>query len=301
MCETCLKPPSEGGFRYGFDGESMTLALIKWIGGKRRLAKRIIKMMPQHKSYIEPFGGGAYVLLNKPQRKGILEVYNDLNRDLVNLFHVVKHKPHELIKELEMLLHSRYLFETWRTEVIPSWGGQPLTELGDVSRAAKFHFVITTAFGGKNDSPNFGYAVECDGGFGIDRTPKALRARFLRIYSRLKRVIIECDDFQKVIERYDHQNALFYCDPPYYSREWYSAEFAKKDHKRLYDTLSNIEGKFILSYNDCQWVRDIYSDYVVREVDMIYGLSRNRESSVKNVRVKELLICNFKIAKQTTL
>ena len=77
-------------------------------------------------------------------------------------------------------------------------------------------------------------------------------------------VVIEHKDFENLIKVYDRSNALFYCDPPYHSTEkYYNAVFADADHMRLKQCLNVIKGRFLLSYNDDEFIRDLYKEYEI--------------------------------------
>ena len=92
-------------------------SLIGWYGGKARMADQIINIMPRHKVYVEVFGGGGHVLLNK--HRSYLEVYNDLNKGLYCLFNTLrdKDKAKQLQEQLQLTLYSRnefdYCKENW--------------------------------------------------------------------------------------------------------------------------------------------------------------------------------------------
>lgn len=107
---------------------------------------------------------------------------------------------------------------------------------------------------------------------------------------RLNRVVIENVDFERLIKTYDRESALFYCDPPYYDAEkYYPDKFQSEDHARLRDALSRIKGKFILSYNDCQEIRDLYAGYDLIEVDR----QDNLVTKTNPRRYRELIIKNY--------
>jgi len=113
-----------------------------------------------------------------------------------------------------------------------------------------------------------------------------------KIQERLSNVIIENKDFQNLIKVYDKKDALIYLDPPYFGTEkYYSAQFKLEDHLRLKETLDNVQGKFILSYNDCEHIRELYKDYNIEEISRNHNLV-GRYSDKDNV-YKELLIRNY--------
>lgn len=113
--------------------------LINWIGGKRLLRKTIAPLIPKDiNGYIEPFGGGGWVLFYK-DKWAELEVYNDLDSRLVNLFNVVKYHPCELARQMCYMLASRKQFEQ-----MLSFEG-----ITDIQKASKFLYIINWSFGAK--------------------------------------------------------------------------------------------------------------------------------------------------------
>lgn len=105
-------------------------------------------------------------------------------------------------------------------------------------------------------------------------------------------VIIENKDFEKLIITYDKPDALIYCDPPYFGTEkYYEAKFSHDDHVRLCTTLKDIEGKFILSYNDCGFIREIYKNFNIESIERIHNLHARYVQHDK--KYNELIITNF--------
>lgn len=244
-------------------------SFISWIGGKKLLRKKILEQFPEeYDRYIEVFGGAGWVLFGK-EKKG-MEVYNDINSELVNLYRCVKYHPEALQKELDGILMSRELFFDAIQEV---------RGLTDIQRAARFFIAIKESFGSSLDS------------FGV--VPKNMKnaVDFLSIASeRLSMVVIENLDFEHLIRTYDRPDALFYLDPPYYKTEkYYPDRFQPEDHKRLKETLDKIKGKFILSYNDCQEIRELYKEYALISVDRENNLAMKSGSK----RYRELIIKNY--------
>ena len=121
------------------------------------------------------------------------------------------------------------------------------------------------------------------------RTEKHPTVDYLKeVSKRLNRVLIENQDFERLIKTYDRLDALFYLDPPYYEAEkYYPDRFNPEDHNRLRKCLEDIKGKFILSYNDCPQIRELYEGYVILTVE------RNHNLSLGN-QYKEILIKNYK-------
>lgn len=89
-----------------------------------------------------------------------------------------------------------------------------------------------------------------------------------------------------MITVYDRRNSFFYLDPPYHTTEkYYDVEFTENDHKRLASKLSQIQGKFLLSYNDDMFIRELYKDYTI--------VSISRNNNLSSGSFKELLIRNY--------
>jgi DNA adenine methylase len=248
-------------------------SFISWIGGKNYLKKEIVKRFPteNYDYYVEVFGGAGWVLFHK-DRHAETEVYNDLNGELVNLFRVAKYHCDELKKELGFLLNSREIFEGFKN--------QNTEYMTDIQRAARFFWIIKTSFGAKGGVYN---CVKKD----INKMVDYLSA----IQIRLKDVAVERKDFEKLINDFNRKNTLFYLDPPYYGTErYYSVSFPKSDHERLFKSLCNTQQKFILSYNDCEQIRDMYRTYNIYEVCRFNSLSTQ---SGNDSFYKELIITNY--------
>lgn len=120
-------------------------SFIGWIGGKRMLRKAILERFPTDEvgRYIEVFGGAAWVLFAKEKKANQLEVYNDINSNLVNLFRCVKYHCGELQREMEWMLTSREQF----FDCLAQGQGRGLT---DIQRAARFFYTVKISFGCDN-------------------------------------------------------------------------------------------------------------------------------------------------------
>ncbi|MDD3149925.1 MAG: DNA adenine methylase [Candidatus Gastranaerophilales bacterium] len=255
-----------------------TRYLINWIGGKRLLRYRISELIPDDiKTYIEPFGGGGWVLFYK-DNWAELEIYNDLNDKLVNLFKCVKFHPDELIKEFRWMIASRKIFK----ETLES------TVYTDIQKAAKFLYLISRSFGGAGR--HFGTGKRPGG---AAKSQQNIMARILSIHERLDKVIIENLGFEELIAKYDYEDAFFYCDPPYTSGVGYEVISTKDfDHEGLRDCLKNIKGRFLLSYDDSPKIRELYKNFEMIEVTRQKGINNKCPNGRE---YKELLIANYKI------
>jgi len=249
-------------------------SFISWIGGKKLLRNKILEEFPEQGTfsrYIEVFGGAGWVLFSS-NRHAMMEVYNDVNGNLVNLFRCVKYHPESLQKELELTLMSREQFFDAKDQI-------EIRGLTDIQRAAKFYILIKESFG--SDLHSFGIRSK--------NMENAINY-ILTISKRLNTVVIENQDFECILRTYDKDDALFYLDPPYYETEkYYSDRFLPEDHVRLKEALKKLNGKFLLSYNDCNYIRELYSDYNFVEVERMNNLVQQKEKP----RYKELLIKNY--------
>ena len=114
--------------------------LVPWMGGKRRLAKHLLPLFPEHQCYVELFAGGAALFFMRPQ-PAKCEVLNDLNGQLINLYRVVQHHFDEFVRQFEWTLTSREVFARLQST--------PPECMTDIQRAARFFYLQHTAFGGK--------------------------------------------------------------------------------------------------------------------------------------------------------
>ena len=217
-------------------------SFMGWIGGKSHLKNQIISLIPSDSNrYIEVCGGAGWVLFGKDKIKGQIEIFNDIDGDLINLYKQIKYNCSALQKEIDWL-QSRELFSQYRYEI------EQQVELTDLPKYKE----------------------------------------------RLKSVIIENRDFEDLIKTYDRDSALFYVDPPYVASECYYnrnyTKFNKDDHIRLNAVLKGIKGRFILSYNDCDFIRNLYKDYNIKCVSRQNLLPATPDNCVE---FKEVIITNY--------
>jgi len=243
--------------------------LVPWIGGKRKLADHIFPLFPNHQCYVEPFcGAAALFFLKQPSE---VEVLNDINGDLINLYRIVKHHLEELYKQFKWTLTSRQNWE-W-LKIIP-----PET-LTDVQRAARFLYLQKLAFGGKVDGQTFGTATTSRPRFNIF----TLEQDLADAHYRLAGTTIEHLSWDKVVEKYDRPHTLFYCDPPYWETEGYGVKFEWEEYEKLEQFARTIQGQMIISINAHPEIRELFKDMPVVEVDYQYtvGGTENRSNSTE--------------------
>lgn len=248
-------------------------SFITWIGGKKQLRKKIISLFPEEtpERYIEVFGGAGWVLFGKDVPAGQTEVFNDINSNLINLYRCVKYHAAELQRELNWLFMSREQFCNFKNQI-------NCDGFTDIQRAARYFYLIKASFGGNHK--NFG----CD-----TKNIKGSIDYLLEVKDRLERVVIENKSYEDLIKVYDRKKALFYCDPPYHNTEkYYDNSFTEDDHIKLKDCLSKIKGNFILSYNDDDFIRNLYKEFNIKSIERANNLVFKNKG-----KFKELIITNF--------
>jgi len=236
----------------------MTKPIIPWIGGKRKLADNILPLFPEHICYVEPFCGGAALFFLKDESP--VEVLNDINGDLVNLYRVVKYHLEELYKQFKWTLTSRQNWEWLKVT--------PPEILTDIQRAARFIYLQKLAFGGKVDGQNFGTSTTSRPRFNIF----TLEQDLADAHYRLANTTIEHLSWDQVILKYDRPNTLFYCDPPYWQVEGYGVEFCWDEYRKLKNMALSIKGNMIISINGHEDIRELFKDFQSVEIKYQYTI-----------------------------
>lgn len=243
------------------------------MGGKSRLRKTIIDMIPDHTCYVELFFGAGWVYFGKEPSK--VEVINDIDRELINLFRMIKYHAPEIERMLEYEFSGRDMFEEYKNCTI-----EYLTE---INRAVRFLYLITQSFGGKGK--HYGY--------GTTSKPKPqifYKNVLIDLKERLRNTYVENLSFETIIDKYDRDYTFFFADPPYFETTGYGDEFAGEHHLLLRDKLNNLKGKFLLTINDHEKTREWYKDFNIKEVEVNYSVSKNHKDKQK---YKELIITNY--------
>jgi DNA adenine methylase len=249
---------------------------IAYIGGKNRIAKQIIDIFPEHRTYVEVFAGGAQVLFHK--EPSFVEVLNDLDGDVVTFFRVCQLHYEELVRYLKFTVISREWFDLLQMQ-------DPKT-LTDIQRAARFFYLQKNAYAGLVRKRKFGYSVAGPSRFNPASVPEIIE----NTHKRLARVQIERLPYGEVLTKYDRLTTLAYLDPPYFGRKLYNFNFDEADFVELAKRLGGLYGKFVLSLNDVPEVRQIFRQFHFREIELAYTAQQTAGK-----RFRELLITNFRL------
>ena len=247
------------------------------------------------------------MLLGNPNPPSF-EVYNDFDRNLTNLFHCMKERTLATVRELGFCnLNSRddfiavrrffedeqfedkYFSEELRLTDItfPPPEAAELKEIRtritkdyDVRRAAMFMKLL-----------RYSYSSSCKSYASQPFDIRRLFGLITELKNRMANVVVENQDFETLINHYDRPDSFFYADPPYFSTEdMYAVGFNLEDHVRLRDTLKNIKGKFLLSYNDCPEIRELYNGFPLFDFSRTHSMAQRYEAGKE---FKELLIGNY--------
>lgn len=257
MARPAGAPAREAGDTAREAKQKPTRPVLRWHGGKWKLAPWIIGHFPPHRIYVEPYGGAASVLLRK-ERSPFAEVYNDLDDEVVNVFRVLQDRPagEELVRLLSLTPFSRAEFERAfestdgaieraRRLVVRSFfagGSRGVLQIDRVN--AGFNGGSARARGG---NPQPSHAHDWRG------YPAALAA----IVDRFSAVTIESRHALEVLRQHDGADTLFYVDPPYlwstrskgnrFDIKHYRHELTDDDHVALLDALDGLQGMVVLS------------------------------------------------------
>lgn len=233
---------------------------LKWYGGKRYLAKWIVQHFPEHRIYLEAFGGGASVLLNKPPVE--VETYNDIDMRVSRFFRVLRDQGDEFIRKVSLVPYSQLEFEARKEYPLGA---------DDLEMAICDFVRWRQSFAGKGQSWSYttgrargGMAGDVNAWWtAIDSLPVVI--------DRIRRVQIICQSAFEAIPRFDHAEGLIYCDPPYVhatrsDRSAYHTEMSDDDHRKLAALLQNCKSAVVVSGYDSPLYAALYDGW--RKVGM---------------------------------
>ena len=253
--------------------------LLNYPGAKWGMAKKIIDLMPKHRSYLEPFFGSGAVLFNKPP--SAIETVNDIDGDIVNFFRVLREKPDELAEAISLTPYARAVFDDAHEN----------RGTDEFDRA--YRFAIRSKMG-------HGFKTYQKTGFNIDVYARErsycvgcwnrLPGDLLEAAKRLKDVQIENRPALDLIRKFNHDNVLIYADPPYLLNtrggKQYRHEMTEQDHVELLDALKQHKGYAIIS----GYPSDMY-EHELADWNMIARKAYNQNADART----EVLWCNFQL------
>jgi DNA adenine methylase len=242
------------------------ISFFPYVGGKFYMLDKILPLIPEHKTYIEVFGGSAKVLLNKKPSE--IEIYNDFNKHLSNLFYVVAFHYEEFYNKAKWLLNSENIFDTIKKKL------KEKIEIPDIEQAVYIWFLYRTSYSGKAETFSLHF-----------RKKNILNYEDLeKTHQRFKNVIITNKDFE-YFKTYDDKDTFYYFDPPYLDRKYYGNTFTLDDHKRLLKMLKELkESKWMLSCYD----NDLYKEELKDVFKVKLNIKAALHSEVINKNSKKI-------------
>jgi DNA adenine methylase len=253
----------------------MAKPIFPWIGGKRRLAKTILPLFPDHTCYVEPFCGAAALFFMKSPAKA--EVLNDVSRDIVNLYRVVEHHLEEFVRQFRWALVSRESFLNYKAA--------PVEGLTDIQRAVRFFYLQKMCFGGKAVGQTFGTSATSPPNLNLLRIEEDLSAAHLR----LSRVTVEQLPWFECVKRYDRPDTLFFMDPPYWGTEGYGVEFGLEQYDQMAEFARSTEASVLITVNDIPEMQHAFAGLTFRSHDISYTVGGAGKATPR----RELIITNY--------
>jgi len=230
-------------------------AIAKYPGSKWSLANWIISYFPKHHSYLEPFFGSGAVLFNKPRSN--IETVNDLDNNVVNLFECIRENPQKLAGMIYMTPYAREVYERAYEE----------TPEDKFEAALNFYVRLNMGHGFRTSGERVGWKNDVQG---RERSYASqdwcnLPEKIMQAAERLRGVQIENRSAMELIERFNFENVLIYCDPPYMLEtrhgKQYRCEMDDRDHEILLRLLLQHKGPVLISGYDTDLYQDMLGDW----------------------------------------
>ena len=259
---------------------------INRFGGKYFLRNWLSEMIPSHVLYCEPFVGAGHLLFTKEPSQ--VEVVNDIDGHLITFFQVIKdhEKRQRLIETLGYMPYSRKLWQEIRTH----WKQGELPQ-DEIERVSQWYYLNRTCFSG--DQKRGGFAVPSTTGRNPVQSFRNSIDGLNDIAERLRNVCIENLDYTNCIKRYDSENTLFYCDPPYLDTEHYYGKdsFSQDDHRTLAELLNGVKGKAMITHYANSLYDDLYKGW--NRFEYISFKGSHKSEGEEKPKTVEVLYCNF--------
>lgn len=223
--------------------------IFNYPGAKWTLQKKIVPLIPEHTTYLEPFFGSGAVFFNKPVSK--IETINDLNGRVINFFEICRKKPEELARLISLTPLSRQ-----EQQAAYEVSTDPIED------ARRIAVIGWQSIGGIQKHPTGWRSNISVYGSKNNREWSELPEKIYEVADRLKFAQIENQDALKILNRYDDENVVAYVDPPYLtslrSGKYYQTEMEDEKHNDLLEILKGFKGKVILS----GYENELYDDFL---------------------------------------
>lgn len=267
--------------------------IVKWVGGKRQLLGEIRPFLPKKiTNYFEPFVGGGALFFELQPKKGLI---NDLNKELINVYRIVKERPDELISELKKHINDEDYF--YQIRGLDRDG--KLETMDNVQKASRILFLNKTCYNGLYRVNSQG---EFNSPFGRYKNPNIVNETSIRAVSKYlneNNIQIHNEDYQFIL-KHIKKGDFVYLDPPYDPVSdssnftgYTQGGFGKKEQETLRDfclTLDEIGVKFMLSNSATKFINDLYSEFKIEIIEASRSINSDPTGRGK---VQEVLIRNY--------
>jgi len=259
--------------------------LMPYPGNKAQQAIEICNYFPDHVTFVDVFTGGLGLLLNK--RKSRIEIINDKNDCLVNLYNVIKYNLKEFKKQFDFYLNSKTFFDQIKYQ--------------DMDTMNKYEKAFRTMYLRYNSYLGVGRSFAAHPGPHLNF--EKLMSKIKYTHERLKEVNIENRDYKKIIEKFDGPHTLFYLDPPYWGTEnrGYMKGARSIDLAEFIATLENIKGRFILSHTEYAPFNKMWNSKIIGRRNNAGYINNSNKEKMKIKKYNELIYSNFKLVKENKL
>lgn len=258
------------------------------MGGKAHHIRHLDKLFPITMSeFVDVFGGAGWVSVKSDvAQRAQLNVYNDLNPHLANIFMHFSKDPHALRAQLcAWPQQNAELYRQFQQDIF----GDVKPEF-NLETAAKYLYLEVQSFTGNTLGLNSSVYFDKKNIHGLNPLLKKLSTP--AITQRLQKLTVENLNCLDVIKKYDSPTTFFYIDPPYYEKEhYYTQAFGRDEHKELADLLNNIQGEFALSYYHFDELDSWFPEDKFRRTT--YNISKQSSSRTNKQRGIELVIRNY--------
>jgi DNA adenine methylase len=234
---------------------------FKSAGGKYYLAPKIIKLLPPHRVYLEPFVGGGNILINKP--RSYVEIASDLDRDLIGFYEVLRDRPDDLIKRSKRIPC---------TEESLFWASAPGKKDDAMAKAVKF--LVRRRFSRGACGKSFSWSNRLRGGQPGDKNSwETIQHQLPLIAQRLQGVELCHEDAMTMIARWNYPDIAIYCDPPYMAstrtaRNVFQHEMSDVDHINLLEALVKTKSSVIISGYPSELYTQMLAKWTRIDIDM---------------------------------
>lgn len=294
--DTCSDVPSDPATSPSSDVAHRSVSPFRWPGGKFYARRLILRELPSHWDYCEPFAGGASVFFAKPAARGMV-VLNDADAELVNAYVQIRDNVERLIAMLDKAAVTKHGHAYYKNDYEPA---------GGLERAFRWYYLNRTSYSGIMRPENCYWSYERRWSAPPERWGPRLRAASVK----LQGVVLSCGDFEKTIDGLP-DGCFVFADPPYYASDQqrlYNAVFEPEDHERLAGCLRRNSDRllFLLTYDDHPHVRELYqwvssvkarrwNYYIGRTDDQRHGPAKRDGFRGGRDKGSELFIRNYAV------